>query len=181
MLKVSGMPTSVNPKHANENATSQCIATRNPTVRAQKADSGAPDPAWKRLNAGRPYNLLDCRKPWTLAVKQFHGTGMIQPRSAASVFLDTIGLGGKSGDVLEAGAAQAEEVARVLRKELKPGYEAYVLHTRTGSIVTVGGYDSPDDPQLQQTAKALRNLKFGLSADAIQFFAQPLPMKVPQL
>jgi hypothetical protein len=162
------------------NTYAQCIATRNPTLRAQAPNPNTADPAWKRLNEGRPYSLLDkCHKPWTLVVKQFQATGVVQPRSAASQFLDSLGLGGKSGDVLEASAAQAEEVAKVLHEQFQ--YDTYVLHTRTGSIVSVGGYDSKDDPRLQQAAEKLRNLRFGLDKNAIQLFAQPLPMQVPQL
>jgi hypothetical protein len=160
------------------NTYAQCIATRNPTVRAQKADPNAPDPFWKELNDGRPYNLLKCGKPWTLAVRQFQGQGVIQPRSASSKFLDMIGLGSKSSDLLDANAKQAEEIAKVLRGM---HYDAYVLHTRTGSIVTVGAYDSKDDKGLKQAAKALRSMRFGLDANAIQLSDQPLPMAVPQL
>jgi hypothetical protein len=162
------------------NAYAQCIATRNPTVRAQKADASGPDPYWKQLNAGRPYSLLDkCHKPWTLAVKQFQSTGVIQPRSSSSPFLDMLGLGGKSAEVLQASALQAEEVAKRLSSQFN--YEAYVLHTRTGSVVTIGGYDREDDPRLLQMAQQVRNMRFGLDANAIQLFAQPLPMKVPHL
>src|SRR5262249_3965037 len=131
----------------------QCIATRNPTVRVQKPDPTAPDQAWKQLNDGRPYNLLKCGKPWTLAVAQFQGVAVVQPRSAASEFLDKLGLGGRSDDVLEASAKQAEEVARVLRKMDVP---TYVLHTRSSSIVTVGAYDRPDDQQLRSWAEKLQ-------------------------
>jgi hypothetical protein len=99
-----------------------------------------------------------------------------------------IGLGGKSGDMLEASAAQAEEIARVLREGFKPvdgspalKFDAYVLHTRTGSIVTVGGYDRMDDPRMAQVAHKLKNMHFGMSADAVKLFDKPLPMKVPQL
>jgi hypothetical protein len=153
----------------------QCIATRNPTVPRPQQDANAPDPAWKDLNDGRPYNLLKVRKPWTLAVKQFQGTGAIQPRSASSEFLNMIGLGNKSGEMLEASARQAEEVARVLC-ELK--FDAYVLHTRTGSIVTVGTYDRQDDPALLRAAERLRGGRIG---NEIRLFDQPLPMPVPRL
>jgi len=156
----------------------QCIATRNPTVRAPQADPTAADPAWKRLNEGRPYNLLKCGKPWTVAVVQFQGTGVLQPRSMASEFLSAVGLGGKSGDFLEASAAQAEEVARVLRLQK---FDAYVLHTRSGSVVTVGAFDRMDDPAIQQVAHRLAGGGIGVTKDAIKFFEKPIPMKVPQL
>ncbi len=167
----------------------QCMATRNPTVPLTKRDPNAPDPSWKNLNDGRPYNLLTkCGKPWTLAVAQFHGTGMIQPRSTTSRILDSVGLGDKSNDMLEASAAQAEEIARVLREGFKPvdgspalKFDAYVLHTRSGSVVTVGGYDSMDDPRMKLVAEKLKNMRFGVSKEALHLFEQPLPMKVPQL
>jgi YD repeat-containing protein len=162
-------------------AYAQCIATRNPTMRQQQqqVDHNGPDPSWKQLNDGRPYNLLKkCGKPWTLAVAQFQGTGVVQPRSAGSQFLDMIGMGGKSGDVLEASAAQAEEVARFLSS--KPyNLKAFVLHTRTGSIVTVGAYDTMDDDDLVRKAKLLAGKPIG--ATGIKFFDQPRPMQVPQL
>jgi hypothetical protein len=162
------------------NLFAQCIATRNPTVRMQRADPNAPDPAWKNLNDGRPYNLLTkCPGEWTLVVKQFQATGAIQPRSGASGFLDKL-FGGGSGDMLEAGANQAEEIAKVLRGD---GFhlDAYVLHTRTGSIVTVGGYASINDPRMQELARKLADFSFGKTPDAIHLFKQPLPMKVPRL
>jgi hypothetical protein len=159
-----------------------CFATRNPLVPQPKPDPTAPDPAWKYLNEGRPYNLLDCGKPWTLAVKQFQGVNVVQARSASSKFLEVLGMG-KSGEMLAASAKQAEEVVRVLRKL---GYEAYVLHTRTASIVTVGAFDKPDDQRLQQAQMQLRKLTFQNPSDPqaaqfFQFFAQPMPMRVPQL
>jgi hypothetical protein len=161
-------------------AFAQCIATRNPTVPRQQRDAGAPDPTWKQLNDGRPYNLLKCGKPWTLMVRQFQGVCTIQPRTATDKFLDTIGLGSKAGTVLDAAALQAEEIARVLHE--KPfNYDTYVLHTRTGSIVTVGAFDRMDDDRMRQIAEKLRNLQFGLARDAIKLTDQPLPMKVPRL
>ena len=158
----------------------QCIATRNPTVprQQQQADTAAADPAWKQLNDGRPYNLLaKCRKPWTLAVAQFQGTAVIQPRSAASQFLNAIGLGGRSDDMLEASAKQAEEVARYLKQNMQ--LDVFVLHTRSGSIVTVGGYDSKDDERLLKMAQRLHGLVF--QGTPIKLFDDPRPMQVPQL
>ena len=154
----------------------QCIATRNPTVRAPKPDAAAPDPAWKQLNDGRPYSLLKCGKPWTLAVLQFQGVAVVQPRSATSEFLDKLGLGGRSDDMLEASAKQAEEVAKLFGKM---GIPAYVLHTRSSSIVTVGAYDRSDDDQLRIWAEKLKGKPIG--ATGIRLFDEPRPMQVPKL
>jgi hypothetical protein len=162
------------------------FATRNPLVPVQPVDPTSPDPLWKDLNAGRPYNLLKCGKAWTLAIKQFQGGNIVQPRSGASDFLTKLGFGSKSSDLLDASAKQAEEVARLLRA-MKPPLDAYVLHTRGASIVTVGAFDSFDDPRLKQMQQQLRGgaLK-GLSgtdpqvAQLFRFFPEPMPMKVPQ-
>lgn len=162
------------------------FATRNPLVPAPKADPSAPDPAWKDLNAGRPYNLLKCGKSYTLAVKQFAGVNVVQPRSAFSPLTEA--LWGKSGETLDASARQAEEVARFLRSYHK--LDAYVLHTRGASIVTIGAFDGPEDKEMlrmQQTLSGqLRQIESKIApdprtADLYRFFPQPMPMKVPQL
>jgi hypothetical protein len=83
-----------------------------------------------------------------------------------------LGFGKKSGELLNAGALQAEEIARVLR-ELK--FDAYVLHTRFSSVVTVGGFENKEDPQMAQLQRKLGGAKFG----PIELFVRPLPMPVP--
>lgn len=144
----------------------------NPTVPAEKADRSKADPILRTLNDGRPYNLLNCRHPWTLVIKDFQGATVVQSKSSGGI-MDWLPFGRGSTDVLAAAGLQAEEVARVLR-DMK--FEAYVLHTRTSSIVSVGSYDRPDDPQLKQMQRQLANLQLG----PIQCFAQPMPMEVPR-
>src|SRR5262245_29143580 len=134
-------------RKAPVNPFATAFVTRNPSVaHASAADKKKPDPFWKELNAGRPYNLLECKQPWTLAVKEFQGAEAVG-RAPSNAFLSMLGLGSNIGASLDAAAKQAEEVARVLR-EMK--FDAYVLHTRYSSIVTVGGYESAEDPRLLQ-------------------------------
>jgi hypothetical protein len=76
----------------------------------------------------------------------------------------------KGGDVLAAGAEQAEVMAKALRAMRGPhgeplNLEAFVLHTRTGSNVYVGQFDGPNDPALHETRRMLMNLKFATSRD----------------
>jgi hypothetical protein len=151
------------------------FVARNPTVPLEKPaqDPGKADKLLRELNTGRPYNLLSNRHPWTLAVKEFQGASVIQSKStSSSSFLDMLGFGKKSGELLNAGALQAEEIARVLR-ELK--FDAYVLHTRFSSVVTVGGFENKEDPQMVQLSKKLGGAKFG----PVELFVRPLPMPVP--
>lgn len=158
-----------------ENPLLRAFVVRNPTVPVEKQEQ-KPDAFLKKLNANEKYSLLRCGKPWTLAVKEFQGPAVLQESQAPSTsFLQKIGLGSRSSDVLTASALQAQELARVLR-ELK--FDAYVLHTRGSSVVSVGGYDGPNDPNLQQMQKTLATLKF--QGTPIQLFTQPLPMQVPQ-
>jgi hypothetical protein len=148
------------------------FVVHNPTVAQAPVDRSKEERALKVFNEGRPYNLLACRHPWTLVVKDFQGAAVLQSQSSGGSFLtELVGFGKK--DVLNASGLQAEEVARVLRQL---NFEAYVLHTRTSSLVTVGGYDSPDDPQLHQVQRQLANLQLG----PIQCYAQPVPMQVPR-
>jgi hypothetical protein len=161
-------------QRAEVNPFTNAFVTRNPSMpHDSAADRTKCDPFLKELNDGRPYNLLTCKKPYSLAVIELQGTAVIAPRTETSKFLSSLGLGSRGGDVLNASARQAEEIARVLR-EMK--LEAYVLHTRHSSIVAVGGYDDPNDPQLLKMQNQMKRMQLG----SIQLWDPPLPMKVPQ-
>ncbi len=155
----------------------QAFVVRNPTVKAPPPeDRNKPDPFLKKLNENEQYNLLKCRKPWTLAVTQFRGPTTIQSDpGAGKSFLAKLGLGASSADALNATAVNAHNVAELLRKL---NFEAYVLHTRYASVVTVGGFDRPDDPQLQAARQRIQGL--GLDRSPIPMLSPPLPMQIPQ-
>jgi hypothetical protein len=145
----------------------------NPTVPHERPDPSKVDPLLKQLNAGESFSLLKCPQPYTLVVTSFQGASVIQPRSEPSSFLTKLGLGSKSGDMLQASALQAHSVAEVLRKL---NFEAYVLHRRYDSLVTVGGFSGPDDPKLAATQRQLAGLKL----DPIQLLPQAVPFQIPR-
>jgi hypothetical protein len=159
----------------------------NPTTHAEKsAADNKPDPHLKEYNADESYSLLKCRKPWTLVVKSYRGAAVVQAQSMSSSVMEKLGLGKKAGELLNANAKEAHQVAEFLRNK-QLGFEAYVLHTEYNSYVTVGGFDGPDDPKLDQMQRlfisemnrpgsGLNQLHF-----RAQFFPQPLPMPVPQV
>jgi hypothetical protein len=162
-------------QRAEVNPFTNAFVTRNPSIKHDSAaERDKPDPFLKELNDGRPYSLLNCKKPFSLAVIELQGAAVIAPRTSTSTFLSSLGLSSKSGDVLNASAKQAEEIARVLR-EMK--FDAYVLHTRRSSIVAVGGYDDPNDQELLKMQNQMKRMQLG----SIQFWDPPLPMKVPQM
>ncbi len=160
---------------------------RNPAVPVEKpkADDG-PDPRLKKYNAGEPYSLLKCPKPFTLVVKAYKGVAKVQSQSSSGSVMEKMGMGREFGNVLNANANQAHEVAEFLRKF---GVEAYVLHTEYNSYVTVGGFDAVDDPRLAQLRQwflaemgnPTTNIGQMHTKAMVQFLTDPMPMPVPQV
>ncbi len=154
-----------------------CFAVRNPTVVQERKVDNKNDPFLKKLNAHETFSLLQCKKPWTLIVATYQGMHTIQPVSGESKVLSIFENLWRSntGEMLEASAQNAHNLADAMRKL---GFEAYVLHTRGGSLVTVGGYDRSDDPRIQQVQRTLAS-SVRLEQTA-QMLAQPIPMEVPR-
>jgi len=167
------------------------FVTRNPTNSHEGADKPRFDPAWKKLNADESYSLLECNKPYTLVVKQYCGASYIGPQNAPeSTFLEKLGIGSsKSVDTLGAAYLNAHNLAEALRK-MK--FDAYVLHTRGISYVTVGAFASADDPELKKmqeaftssvkvdTKSAESKLKDARALQSLQLMNPPLAMPVPR-
>jgi hypothetical protein len=112
-----------------------------------------PEPGLKKMNSG-PQSLLHNPAEYTLEVALF--TGGIAFTEAEAKKLEKVSL-------LEAAGEHAEQVTAQLRRM---GYDAYVYHGLTYSLVAVGSFSSPQDPQIEQTAKQLAGmqvLSFGLS------------------
>jgi hypothetical protein len=168
----------------------------NPAIPVEKPkqDTG-PDPRLKRYNADESFSLLKCGKPWTLAVKVYKGASTIQAQSSSSSVGERMGLMRKTGELLTANGNEAHLVAEVLRTPPKnprtgqvgASFEAYVLHTEYNSYVTIGAFDSPDDPLAAQTLQAFR-VEMGRTGSAVnqlhlkvQFLDPPTPMPVPQV
>jgi hypothetical protein len=167
----------------------RAIVVRNPGLAGQKglaADQRELETLHRkdlaileRLNSGAPYNLLKSRKPWTLAVKQFQLPTVIEQKTATGGFWGKLGLGGKSNERADTAAHNANALAELLRQG---GWEAYVLHTRFNSVVTVGGYDRQDDPRIahDQQGLAALNERLGRFDPGLRMFPQAIPMPVPR-
>jgi hypothetical protein len=130
------------------------FVAHNPTVKlVRPADWDKVDMALlQRLNAGETYSLLNCKKPFTLVVKDFKTPTLFQQQAEKGSFLEKIGLGGKSGQRIDAAAESAHNLAGLLHKA---NLDAYVLHTKYTSVVCVGGYDSVDDPNMRSMANLI--------------------------
>jgi hypothetical protein len=151
----------------------QPMVVANPTVPRQLLAPGSVpqlDPFIVKLNEGRPYNLLTATKTWTLGVKAFNAPVRVQTRDDDGVGIKLFNFT-KTGDILNAGAEAAEQMAKGIRGMTGPkaagqteypplNLEAFVLHHRSGSMVTVGQFDGPNDPAMHETRRLLRSLNF---------------------
>jgi hypothetical protein len=135
----------------------------NPTdAKGRLDDKGKLEPFVVKLNEGVEHGLLTVKKPWTLLVKSYSGLSRTTGQGGGGSVFGKGGPDKNAADALRATAAEAELLVKALRHpEFKPrSYEAFVLHHRTGSLVTVGQFDAPDDPVMLQMAEELKGLTF---------------------
>jgi hypothetical protein len=151
------------------------FVTRNPTVTVERQAEKKADPFVKWLNAHESFSLLKCNKRYTLVVAAFAGPVTYQSDTASSSFLDKL-WGKSTGEALEAIGQNAHNLAKLLRNP-QLNFEAYVLHLRGGSLVTIGGFDRRDDPQMQTIQRALASMQLG---PEVQMLPEPFPFEVPR-
>ncbi|GIW88591.1 MAG: hypothetical protein KatS3mg108_2915 [Isosphaeraceae bacterium] len=113
-----------------------------------------PDPLIKRINGG-PRSLFNCPGPYTLQVAEFAGRSSADandPKFGSESFL-------KKSPLMTA-ADDAERLAEALQKckSLDPAFKPYVYHDRTRSIVTIGHFTGPDDPNLKRLRDAMPSI-----------------------
>lgn len=147
LAKTPGRPT----------ALSRAQMTTNPLMSTDDLKRNTVDPLVKRLNADMQYSLLKNKGKYTLRVATFEGMSSIvqvgnqQPEKAKNFFEKMM------GDTLDESGKKAWELTEVLRAARKIGYdrdfEAYVFHERYRSIVTIGSFDSPSDPRIDEYAR----------------------------
>jgi hypothetical protein len=166
-------------QYAYANPFVNAFVVPNPSIPRQAKSQEKPnDPFLKKLNAHEQYSLLKCKKPYTLMISVQKGLHTFQGANPGNDgFFEKL-WGNNSGDLLDASAQNAHNLADTLRKMPGGGLEAYVLHMREGSIVTVGGFDRADDPQIKGFQEALATrLKAG---QGVQMLPQPLVIQVPR-
>ena len=156
------------------------FACKNPSIKDQggqltKEEALKEIAKIRGLNADEPYSLFNCKKPFTLAVKGYQTPCMVKGQeTTSSSFLAAIGGSSQKKDFAR---LQGNELAEWLRKQK---LEAYVLHTTYSSIVTIGGFDSIEDPALKYMQEQLSKKLHEGYYSQIQFFQQPVPMPVPR-
>jgi hypothetical protein len=134
-----------------------------PNPLAPAAPAAKPEQSMAKFNSG-PNSIYRNTSEYTLELALFTGGIAFTKKEAEKL---------EKNSLLEAAGEHAEQVASQLRRM---GYDAYTYHALTYSLVAVGSFSSPDDPQVQQLAQQLAATKVG------PFTMSPSPrlMKVPK-
>lgn len=161
------------------NPFTRALVAPNPTVKRDRPAEGdkLDVAALRKMNSEEPYSVFGCNKSYTLVVKEFAIPGMLQDRnmSKGNALLAMVGLG--KGDYSDASAQNAHALADILRKQK---LEAYVLHTKYSSLVTIGGFDGENDPNLRSMQNLWESRLRAESPTQLQLFPRPVPMPIPR-
>lgn len=121
------------------------------------------------MNTQEEYSVLKIQKPWTIVVKHFTPPNEVKGKDADRSMMERLFKPQK--DVMVATAEHARSMAKMLR-DMKPTekfpygpFESYVLHTKNGSLVCVGQFDSAEDPKLMQMQEIIGMIKFNVGHD----------------
>ena len=159
------------------NPFTRAFAARNPAVQ-----HGTVEPLpevdvklLRNINGPEPLSLFNCKKKYTLVVKQFNTQNkVLKGAKESQAFLDMFQMKEITKDYAR---DNAHNLGDAFRKGGMP--EVYVLHTKYCSYVTVGGYDSLEDRQLI-TMQNLLEERFKVEAyRPLEMLPRPMPMAVP--
>jgi hypothetical protein len=164
----------------------QSMVVRNPSIPHEtRAMQPKDDPFLKTLNADEEYSMLRCPGKWTLAVKEYVGASAVENKPTNVGPIQSF-FGGKTktGESLALAANNAHELAKTLT-QLK--FDAYVLHTRTSSVVSIGAFNDPNAPEMQNYRDRIAQLKkINAQAqkdptmkDPLGLFPVPIPVEAP--
>jgi hypothetical protein len=167
------------------NPFARAFVVRNPCVKVERpAEWDKLDVAMlRRMNTVEDFSLLQCKKNFTLAIKQYNLPSVTTPRIEAPPsggFWDSMGFGKKARDprdIVDAAAENAHNLAEALRKKNK--LDAYVLHTKYYSLVTIGGYDALDDANLRTMQNLIETRLLPAMPASMEMFAKAMPMQIP--
>jgi cell division septation protein DedD len=146
------------------------IVVPNPHVtNANREEKGKLDPEVVEMNREAPFSLLKAKKPWTLIVRSYtvpiRFVGKDDKVEKDGNLIDRVmNTGVKKKDLYTVTAEEAVGLATALsHPKMENGpFKSFVLHHRTGTIVTVGEFDAPDDPELLRTQNILKALTFDM-------------------
>ena len=137
---------------------SRAMRTTNPYVPTQVLYPRKPDTIVKQMNSG-PMSIFNCPGRYTLQVAEFTGRSTLASKDRTFVNLTSL----KSSPLMTA-ADDAQKLADNLARDpavMRTGFRPYVYHDRYSSKVTIGAFNTPNDP----AAAALRQKLTELAVD----------------
>lgn len=147
------------PDAATRGPLTGAFLTINPMRKPEDVVQRTIDKGTKSLNTGIPYPLVKNPHKFTVRVATFEGKsatplGNSSYRGRENAF-DLKLLSSPGFNIVRAGE-DAEQLAAFLRNKGTRNQngnaylaEAYTFHDKFQSIVTIGGFDSPDDPRIR--------------------------------
>lgn len=135
---------------------SGAFLTVNPKSDAREVRNRTLDPLVKKLNSDDEFSLLRNRGRYSLKIATFEGNSihMVGNKTStkAKAYFDK-----SFGSSLDESGQKAWELCRALRQATRFGYdknyEAWIFHDRSKSYVSVGSFQSPNDPEIVELAK----------------------------
>lgn len=134
--------------------------TVNPLLSPEEVQDATVDPLLVQLNRGQRYSLLENPHQYTLVIATFIGGTskvMLGGEEEKKSFLEsfTPAAYDAAKNSLDKAGEDAIELATAMRNASKYGYgedfeDVYVWHDSRKSMVTIGGFDSVDDPRIRQ-------------------------------
>jgi hypothetical protein len=129
---------------------SGAFMTTNPLLTDEELSVRRRDPFIIKLNTGSEFSLLSNRGRYTIVIATFQGRSYPQLGKEKT---DEHKFSLNNSPLSDA-AERAWELCSALRHARSLGYdqefETFVYHDRYSSIVTVGSFDSKDDPRIAQ-------------------------------
>lgn len=156
------------PDAAQKGPLSGAFMTINPLIDPKEVVQRTIDKQTKEMNDGIQYPLVKNPHKYTLRIATFGGKsatplGNSAYRGREGIFDSSLQRSRGTNEInLNRAGHDAANLAAFLRtgktrQTMEPriddGYEAYVYHDKFESIVTVGGFDSPDDPRIRVLAQ----------------------------
>lgn len=128
--------------------------TVNPLLSPEEVKDATADPLLLKLNARQNNSLFENPHQYSLVIATFSGGStkymLGDNEEKKKSLLEKL----TPGDSLDKAAQDAMELAEAMRNASEVGYgedyEVYVWHDRRRSMVTIGGFDSIDDPRIAQ-------------------------------
>lgn len=140
--------------------------TINPLLQPDEVASRKVDQETRMLNSGIDYPLVKLNSKYTLKIATFTGKSVVPMGSSKfngreANFEKSLSQSGPYN--LARAGEDATQLTYALRQNRvatqalgRPRFEAFVYHDRFKSIVTVGGFDSEQDPEIRRLAEIFR-------------------------